>query len=259
MAAATGTLSLLWRRSMAITRARYAGHSLGWVWHLANPVALIAVYSIVFGVVVRRDAGEMSAPYAVFLCSGLLPYLFFAEVLNKGSGSFRANRAYLRKLAVSETVFVGEVVLSSAATLAIQLALLLVLTAVWTGGASWAWLLIPIPVVLLAVASFGFAFGLASLTAFFPDTQQVMATVLRLALWGAPVIFPLSFYTEHGLTVPVYMNPATPAVLATQELIVEGRLPSAAIWFGLVAWAVIAVAFGFAVHRPLRDEIKDVV
>lgn len=249
----------MWRRARAITGARYAGHSLGWVWHVLEPVALIAVYSVIFGIIIKRQFTEVTVPYPVYLCAGILPWLYFAQVLGQGCGSFRANRTYLRKLAVSEQIFVGEVVISGLLTLAIQLVLLGGLSVAWANEAHWTWLMMPIPVAFLAVTGFGLALALATLNAFFPDVKQTLGTVLRLAIWGAPVVFPKSFYVEHGLGAVIAFNPATPAITACRDLFIDGRVPEVSTWLGMLAWAVGAVVIGLAVYRPLRHEIKDVV
>jgi ABC-type polysaccharide/polyol phosphate export permease len=201
----------------------------------------------------------VTVAYPVFLCAAMLPWVFFAEVLNRGCGSLRGNASFLRKLPVGEHLFVAETAVSACVTLVIQMLLLCILATAWGHPPMWTWLAVPLPLAMLAVTGFGLALGLATLNAFFPDVQQVLGTVLRLAIWAAPVVFPLSFYENHGLGGIVQFNPATPALSAVREMFIDGRIPGPAAWGLMLAWAAAALLAGGLIFRALRHEIRDVV
>jgi lipopolysaccharide transport system permease protein len=63
---------------------RYAGTTIGILWNIVHPMALIVIFSIVFANIMPtkfRATPEMS--FLLFLCSGLLPWLSFVEGLNR--------------------------------------------------------------------------------------------------------------------------------------------------------------------------------
>src|SRR5690242_98567 len=70
-------------------RARYRGSLLGFLWSFLNPLLLMVVYVLVFSVYLRVPMQG----YAVFLFTGLLPWLWFSSSLGHatsvivGSGS----------------------------------------------------------------------------------------------------------------------------------------------------------------------------
>lgn len=250
---------LMLRRASALFRARYAAQSLGSAWHVIHPLLLIGMYSLIFGWLVRRDFADLSAPYPVFLCAGLLPWLAFSDMLGQGTASFRTNRVYLRKLAVPEFVFVGEVMLCVGVSLAIQFVILAGVGAGFGVMPNWGWLALPIPLAILGVIAFGLALGLATLNAYFADVQQVLIAVLRLAIWTAPIIFPVAFYKDNGLGWLIHLNPATAPIAAVRSLYLEGAWPPGAVWLESGAWALASLLIGGAVYRALRSEIRDVV
>src|SRR6185436_8708399 len=92
-------------------KARYRGSLLGFLWSLVNPLLLLAVYTLVFDIVFKNRAGG-AQPYAVFLISGLFPWIWFSGSLLDGTVSLSANAGLLRK-----AVFPAEV-LPVVATLA---------------------------------------------------------------------------------------------------------------------------------------------
>ena len=58
-------------------RARYRGSFFGFLWSFLNPLLLMLVYALVFAVYLRVPMDN----YAVFLFSGLLPWLWFSSSL----------------------------------------------------------------------------------------------------------------------------------------------------------------------------------
>lgn len=106
--------------------------------------------------------------------------------------------------------------------------------------------------------AFGLALGLATLNAYFADVQQVLIAVLRLAIWTAPIIFPVAFYKDNGLGWLIHLNPATAPIAAVRSLYLEGAGPRARSGSNR-AWALASLLIGGAVCRALRSEIRDVV
>src|SRR5215203_4287124 len=90
----------IWQGALADLRHRYAGTGLGVVWNVLHPLALIAVFSLVFSVIMRPRGVEAPYGYVLYLCSGLLPWLAFSECITRGANAFSENAAYLKKLPV---------------------------------------------------------------------------------------------------------------------------------------------------------------
>jgi lipopolysaccharide transport system permease protein len=73
--------------------ARYRGSVFGFLWSFLNPLLLMLVYSFVFAIISRSD---MKA-YAVFLFSGLIPWLWFSSALLQGVNSIIDGRGLITK------------------------------------------------------------------------------------------------------------------------------------------------------------------
>ena len=80
--------------------ARYRNSLLGAVWAILNPLALIAVYTLIFSQVMRaRLPGiEGTFGYSIYLCAGLLSWGYFAEVTTRGQNMFIENANLLKKM-----------------------------------------------------------------------------------------------------------------------------------------------------------------
>jgi len=64
-----GLLATLTSREL---KARYRGSVLGFLWSLANPLLLLAIYTFVFSVIFKPRISGLE-PYALFVVSGLFP------------------------------------------------------------------------------------------------------------------------------------------------------------------------------------------
>ena len=88
---------LLWNLTLRELRTKYRRSFLGWAWSMLNPLATVAIYGFVFGVLFNAQApvGDPSGltGFAYFLLCGLLPWNFFALVNNLGLGSISATPA----------------------------------------------------------------------------------------------------------------------------------------------------------------------
>lgn len=238
-------------------RHRYSATGMGFAWHIIHPLTMIGLYSIIFGVFLERAFEGLNAPYPLFLCAGLIPWFAFSESLTNGLDSFRANAAYLKRLPVPEQAFIAQTALTSTLHLGISFTLLLCAALVFGHTPTWHWLLIPVPLLLMQGAAFGIGLTLGTLNVFFPDINQFVQLLIRFAFWLAPILFPFSFFEQHGLGLLALLNPVTVFLLAVRDLFISGALPSVETVAGMLFWTVGSVAVGFSVLNALRSEIRD--
>ncbi len=75
-------------------KVKYQGSTLGFLWSLANPLLLFAVYSFVFQVVFKSGIPN----FGVYLMSGLLIWTAFQGSVQGAAGSVTGNAGLVRKV-----------------------------------------------------------------------------------------------------------------------------------------------------------------
>ena len=60
---------------------KYKHSFLGVVWSFINPLLQIAVYAIIFPLILRNNVDN----YTLFMVCGLIPWNFFATVINRST------------------------------------------------------------------------------------------------------------------------------------------------------------------------------
>src|SRR3954447_24718705 len=86
--------SNLFRRDL---QAKYKGSVLGVAWSLVTPLALMAIYFLVFSVVQRAQFAHLDH-YALFLLSGLACWTFIASTVPNASVSMLSNANLIQKV-----------------------------------------------------------------------------------------------------------------------------------------------------------------
>ena len=230
-------------------RTRYAGSVLGAAWQLLSPLALIAIYTMVFSQVMRARLPGLDDQYAyaVFVCAGLLPWNMFAEILLRSQGMFVEHANLLKKSSFPRICLPAIVVGGAVANFLIVYGVFLALLMLAGRSAGFATLYAIVPIFLLVLIAAGIGVLLGLTHVFFRDVGQAIGIVLQLVFWLTPIIYPLTVLPS-GYAAWIARNPLTPIFRSLQEVFVSGVVPSTpplapALAAGLAVWAVAWWAF----------------
>jgi lipopolysaccharide transport system permease protein len=194
--------------------------------------------------------------YGIFLCTGIVLWGYFAEVVSRCQQVFLEYGNLLKRMSFPRTSLPVIVLLTASFNFALIFTLFMLLLLVigrFPGGALWAF----VPLVLVQQ---GLAVGLGvlagTLHVFFRDVGQALAVLLHLWFWGTPIVYHLGIVPE-GARRLIRFNPLTRLFESYQGIMLENRLPDwAALWpVALVAAAALTLAlFAF---RKLAWEMVD--
>jgi ABC-type polysaccharide/polyol phosphate export permease len=253
--------AFIWEGALHDLRHRYAGSSLGVFWNVLTPLAMLALYTLVFTVVI--PAGSLRADVAagsfvLYLACGFLPWGAFVDSVMRGTQSLVGNAVYLKKMPIPEQVFVAEAAVSGVLAMAITLVLVLVLALFQGQPPQPVWLLLPLVVVLWQVFGFGLGLLLATLNVFFRDVGAALGVVFQIWMWSLPVVYLEGFLPEAYRAL-LTLNPAYPFLRALRAAAIESRSPDPWLWLAMLVWAALATVAGFFVLTRLQPEIRDVL
>src|SRR6185369_9849377 len=109
-------------------KARYRGSLLGFFWSLANPLLLLAVYTLVF---TKFFPQQVVKPYPLFLFAGILPWTFFSAATLESTGSISSNAGLIKKVMFPAEALPLVVVLSHLVHFALAIPILLIATLIF--------------------------------------------------------------------------------------------------------------------------------
>ena len=255
----------VWQAALSELRHRYAGTGLGVVWNVVHPLALITVYSVVFTTLMRgrvpgQFGGDNRFAYVLYLCSGLLPWLAFAECVTRGCNALVENATYLRKLPIPESVFVAKSATAATLGLAISFTLLLLIAPPLGLRPGATWLLLPLPLLALMAMAYGVALMCATLNVFLRDVGQLLTIGLQVVLWTAPIVYVNDDSILPGWFVRLLpFHPLHPPLVAVRDLFLIHTAPPAWVWLAMGGWTAVFLVAARLTFGALRAEIRDLL
>jgi homopolymeric O-antigen transport system permease protein len=246
----------LFRRDL---QAKYRGSVLGVLWTVANPVVLMGVYLLVFGVVWKSPFAQ-GGHYPLFLLAGLAPWTFFAAALQSSTRSMLDNANLIRKTRFPRQLVPLSVVAAHLVSFGVMLALLLIVNFIALSRVrATEWLAIPIAALFVGLVS-GLALLVASLNVLFRDVEFIVAALLVPWFFLTPIIYPLSGVPSaeshpHVVDAIHWLNPLTPPIEALRAPLFEGTLPFWGDALYLVVGCLVALGLGALVFNRVDDQI----
>jgi lipopolysaccharide transport system permease protein len=252
-----GLLATLTSREL---KARYRGSVLGFLWSLANPLLLLAIYTFVFSVIFQPRIAGLE-PYALFVVCGLFPWIWLATSALEGSMSLVVNSGLIRKavfpaelLPMVSVLANGVHLLLAVPILAAGLGAARLLGYVVGGSAS---LLLPVVLALQLPMIAGLAVGAAALTVYFKDMRDLLANLLNLAFFVTPILYSLQSLEGRWYWWLVRLNPFTPFTAAYQRILFFGQLPTSSLWLQMALVSLAAWALGGWLFERLRETLVE--
>jgi lipopolysaccharide transport system permease protein len=234
-------------------KIRYRNMSLGVFWSLLNPMVMMAVLTFVF---TRIFVSARNVNYPLFVLCGIVPYNFFSGAWISGTSSLTDNASLIKRVMVPRELVPIATVLSSAMHLTIQLALLLVLVVLFGPRPNVYWLYLPLVWLLEIVFVCGLSLASSSLNVYVRDVRYVVESLTMVLFWLVPIFYGFEAIPERFREVYT-LNPVAALVMATRNVLLEGRAPAVSLLSKLTLVSVLTFVTGLAVFRLLRRRFYD--
>jgi lipopolysaccharide transport system permease protein len=172
-------------------QARYRNSLLGAAWTVLQPLAMITVYTVVFSQLMQARLPGVNDPfaYSIYLCSGLLTWGLFGEIVQRCQTVFLDNGNMIKKLSFPRiclpTIVVASALVNFAITFGVFMVFLLI-TRHFPGFVLFGM----IPVLLFHVMfATGMGIAVGVLNVFFRDVGQFVNILLQFWFWFTPIVY----------------------------------------------------------------------
>lgn len=240
-------------------RARYAGSALGMFWVIINPLVQILVYTLIFSHVMRArlpGQGDDTLAYSIYLCSGLIPWTCFAEIVARSSTMFIEYGNLLKKSAFPRACIPVIVFTSCLVHFLILLGIFMLFMLV-VGRLTWTAAFLSIPLSLLIIlpaVGIGLAFG--TLNVFFRDVGQIQVILVQFWFWLTPIVWPVQAVPAELLSW-LSLNPMEPMIVAMHGIFMgTGTLNMMDILKGIL-FSALTLWLGYSLFRNKAAEFSD--
>jgi lipopolysaccharide transport system permease protein len=237
-------------------KGRYSQSLFGAGWAIAQPLATMAVFTLVFARLAQMPSG--GAPYPLFAYAALVPWFFFSNSVMSGTMSLVTYRNIVTKTYFPREIVPLAQVGSRLVDLAASSALFVVLMIYYRAGIGpWA-AMTPIFLALLLMFTLGVTLITSSVNVFYRDVSPVVQIGLQLWLYLTPVAYPLSAVSERYRWF-FLANPLAGVVEGLRHVLVFGREPEWNV-VGISAALIVAIlAAGIFLFKKTDKYFADVI
>jgi lipopolysaccharide transport system permease protein len=245
----------LFRRDL---EAKYKGTLLGVLWSLANPLLLMVIYLVVFSLlwqVIDQDYPGL------FLLTGLVLWVFFANSLQAASKSLLESASLIRKTRFPRQLVPLSAVASNLVAFVVMFVAVLALNFAFLPRVrATEWIAIPLALVFVALVS-GLALAIACATVVFRDVEHLVSALLLPWFFLTPILYTIDNLpgaaADYDWLADVlrYANFLAPAVDAIRDPLFFGEAPRVVDVVYLCVSALLALALGAYVFSRVDDRM----
>lgn len=234
-------------------KVRYKNSALGILWSLLNPLAMMAVFTIVFTFMMPNNTIER---FPVFVLCALLPWNFFRDSVMVSVGSIVNNAPLIKKVYFPREVLPLSVVLSNLVNFFLALIVLFVmLLAFRVRLTAWA-LLLPLVIFTQLLFVLGLGLMLSAANVFYRDTAMIMEVVMLAWFFVTPIFWDITILPRHrlvfGLDLDIHrltyiLNPMASFISTYRVILYHGARPALDFFVRTFLTSLLTLIIGYSV------------
>ena len=228
-------------------RSKYKNSFLGVLWSFLNPLLQIAVYAIIFSLILKNKQEH----YTIFLCCGLIPWTFFSIAINKSAFTIVENGNIIKKVYFPREIIPISVV--TAETINFMISTFIILGFIIFGGIGLSKYIIFYPIILIAqyLIILSISFIVSSICVYLRDLQHFIGILLQLLFYSAPIVYSIdTIPTEYQWFLK--FNPMTYIINSYRDIFYYQRNIAFKELIFIILIALITCVLGYLVFNKLQ-------
>lgn len=239
---------------------KYRGSYGGVLWSLLQPLFLLTIYTIAFGVILKARWGYAGGTenYALMLFSGLLILNVFTECLTQAPKLIANNPNFVKKVVFPLEVLPIAMVLVALVHLLLGISCWLLGYIIFVGVPKWTVIYLPVILLSFMPVLLGFGWLFSAIGVFVKDLHQLTAMVSHVLLFLTPIFYSIEA-APPKLQFFLALNPLTFIIDQVRLVLIFGEKPGMR---GLALYLLLSVCFAWAslkIFKRLQPTFSDVV
>ncbi len=240
-------------------RQRFSRSRLGLFWLLLNPMLTLGLYWIIFAQFFSSNLkGFEGNKYAfgVFLCSGLIPWMYFSESVVRISSCLTENSEFIKKTNIPHSTFIAACFGSVSLQYSIYM-IAIILISLFSGllDIENIWML-PLLISLQSAIALLLGYIIAVLNVFIRDLTPLMGNLFLYWFWLTPVVYPISSVSE-GYRFLIMLNPMSELIVLYQNMLIFKIPPSDAAFTSMFTFMIILIALSILIQKALSSHLAE--
>ena len=233
-------------------RGKYKNSVLGIIWSFLNPLLQIAVYAIVFPLIMKSSLPN----YTVFLCCGLIPWNFFSAAISRTSFTMIENGNIIKKVYFPREILPISVTTSEAINFVISTVIILAFVLGYGMGITKFIIFYPIILLVQYLLLIGISFIVSSVTVYFRDLQHFIGIVLQLLFYATPIVYAPDSIPQDFQWI-LQFNPMTYIINCYRDIFYYQQMPDFVSLAMVLIGSIILCLIGYFIFNKLQKRFAE--
>lgn len=231
---------------------KYKHSFLGVLWSFINPLLQIAVYAIIFPLIMKNDIPN----YTVFMVCGLIPWNYFSTVINRASFTIVENANIIKKVYFPREILPFSLVTSETINFFISTIIIIGFTLANGMGLTKYVLLYPLVLLVQYVLLLGISLIVSSVTVYFRDLQHFIGVLLQLFFYATPIVYAVETIPE-GLRWILKLNPMTYIINGFRDIFYYQKMPDIKMLGIALILGILLCILGYLIFSKLQKKFAE--
>lgn len=231
---------------------KYKNSFLGVLWSFINPLLQIAVYAVVFQIILKSNIEN----YAVYLCCALIPWQYFSNVVIRGAAVIIDNGNILKKVYFPREILPVSLVTSEGVNFLIS-TLIIIGFVIFSGiGLSINILWYFVIFLIQYIVSLGVAFIVSSLTVYFRDLLHLLGVFMQLMFYATPIVYSIKDVPPEMKWL-LKLNPMSYLIEGYRAIFYDKVAPSFPSLGRALIMGIILCVIGYIIFKKLEKRFAE--
>lgn len=231
---------------------KYKHSFLGVLWSFINPLLQIAVYAIIFPLIMKNDIPN----YTVFMVCGLIPWNYFATVINRASFTIIENGNIIKKVYFPREILPISLVTSETINFFISTIIIIGFTLAYGMGLTKYVLLYPLVLLVQYVLLLGISLIVSSVTVYFRDLQHFIGVLLQLFFYATPIVYAVETIPESFRWI-LKLNPMTYIINGFRDIFYYQQMPDIKMLIIALILGILLCVVGYFIFSKLQKKFAE--
>lgn len=234
-------------------KGRYKGSALGFLWTFLNPLFQLAVYTMVFSIIMRMGIKD----YYLFLFVALIPWIFFSTSLSGGASCIMTQQDMVKKIYFPREVLPISYVTSQFINMLLSFIVIFVVL-IFAGYRLNLLAILCLPVVMVVeyILALGLTMIMCALTVYLRDLEYVLGIITMAWQFLTPIMYSMDYVPEKYRWV-FSLNPMTYVIVAYRDILYYGKVPELKNLLSAIVIGIIALVIGWLVFERLQKHFVE--
>jgi lipopolysaccharide transport system permease protein len=219
---------------------------LGLLWWFAEPLMMMGVFYVIFGLGLRSGGPD----FLPVLMVGLVLWQWFRGTISHTTNSIHQNRALVRDVLLPVSLFPVVTLCTDAVKFSLVLMTLLVVLWLWGYTPTWTYLAFPLVLLAQLLLVLGISLVVSAVVPFLPDLRFLIDPLLLAVFFVSCVFHPISSLSPD-VQPWIRLNPVAGLIDAARDVLLRGVWPDFAYLGVVAALGLLGTAAGVLLMRRL--------